>query len=867
MTPSSPPSSPLSACDPPTDSSLYVQPDIRRGRITLQYSDSSSTPRTVSIPALNLSESLSPGTHTLPLAEFTPWSLEDPQLYTLSMEDHSALSFGMREFSLKEKRFFFNNRPLYIKGLDCSTIRHTAPFSEPQYEAMSGFLGDVKSMGFNYIRIAVSALSTDILSIADTLGLLVEVVLADQHDIAVIPALRNHPSLVLWNALAIPDIDTEALTQSDPSRLYFYTDPATTTPRCIRPYRDDHENIELHTLAQRAPLDRFSRSYCEHLGSASSLSFVHSLEAGSMNPALDFATDTDAELQSRDLTRVASDTPALNEQIRALRNTSLIARIDALRANPAIAGYCVNILSSTSTMNLSDTVKEIASLHPVKGAQLPLRPLIHMQQHNLTPRQETPIRVHFLNETKLEGRAELSLQVMGPTNQVLWKKKRGVHLPKSGKLLWEGSIAASGSPGLHRFIVRVMQNMKRIAESTVEFYVYPEAKQWDGTLNLLDPQKHWAPVFAERVAHIEYTAPIHVIPPIASSIRAYPDNELAHIMGQVQEGAVALIFQPPQDWNDYARIIDTALTATPTPCNNAFPAHVHYAKMHPVFDALPARDIMGATYADLLPSSTFIEHSDEDICGTFCASPNGDDATVWGSDILVVPHGSGRLVFTTMPILENLGTNPAAGHLLLNLLKHFSRRSIPSKKGTIHINHASVEWMRKERQENTQHWALMGMFPHDPTKAKREVYPPEDLVDLEATYPGWYRAISWKPHYAVARENYAVDLDRALGLNAQHESSSEYGIAYAYAEIIGDTRGEMRMVPESSVPMEIYLNGALVYSPESEDERPKIYLKLAKNTLLLKFYKQPGALNFRLNFEEMTTPIRYRWGKAPNLSL
>ena len=217
-----------------------------------------------------------------------------------------------------------------------------------------------------------------------------------------------------------------------------------------------------------------------------------------------------------------------------------------------------------------------------------------------------------------------------------------------------------------------------------------------------------------------------------------------------------------------------------------------------------------------------------------------------------------------MPILEQLGRNPIADHLFTNLLKHFSRRSIPSKDATIQVHHASVEWLRHERQECTQNWALIGMFPHDPEASKPEVYPPEDGIDLTATYPGWYRAVNWKIHYPTSRNHYTIDLDDALGLDTQNEASSDYGIAYAYTEVIGDTRGEMRMIPECSVPIEIFLNGSLVYSSDSNENRPQVYLKLGKNTLLVKFRKQPGPFNFRLNFEEMTTPIRYRWWKPAN---
>jgi hypothetical protein len=74
-------------------------------------------------------------------------------------------------------------------------------------------------------------------------------------------------------------------------------------------------------------------------------------------------------------------------------------------------------------------------------------------------RQEVPVTVLLANEAKLEGFGEISLQLTGPTGQVLWKKKRGISkIPKHGKELWEGIIAASGSSGPHRFTVRLIKD-------------------------------------------------------------------------------------------------------------------------------------------------------------------------------------------------------------------------------------------------------------------------------------------------------------------------------------------------------------------------------------------------------------------------
>ena len=44
-------------------------------------------------------------------------------------------------------------------------------------------------------------------------------------------------------------------------------------------------------------------------------------------------------------------------------------------------------------------------------------------------------------------------------------------------------------------------------------------------------------------------------------------------------------------------------------------------------------------------------------------------------------------------------------------------------------------------------------------------------------------------------------------------------------------------------------------------EDPSVYLKLGKNTVLVKTYKTPGRFRFKLAFEPKTDPVQYRWWK------
>ncbi|MFP6582410.1 MAG: hypothetical protein VCD00_07610 [Candidatus Hydrogenedentota bacterium] len=840
--------SPTATQDSASPSPIYIQPDIRRNRISVRVNVDDSATVELKIPELNLSHEGQPGKNVIALEEYSAWSPSEVTLYTLECtisvaeqaSETISISFGMREFTVKENRFFFNNRPLYVKGFDC-----TGWSSE---ELSTDALDSLSSSGFNLIRVSPDATGEVLINHADTIGMLVEVEFGAASDLDAIATLRNHPSIVAWDLLSLDEVDLSKIHDDDPSRVIYHRDPKTNHACVLRPYHDDAQEVDFVALEHIGITNRTTSNYVSRMGNNDVLSYVRSLTIGHLALDGESATALDAEVASRELERIFANASELTAKTADLKRIALGEIIDSLRTNTRVAGYC---LSSGGSADVST----LEGLAPHQGQT---HVMVQLAQNNLIPRQETQVKVHFLNEDKLDGRADLSLQVVGPTNQVLWKKKRGVRLPKSGKLIWEGSIAASGSPGPHRFVVRVMQNMRRIAESSVDFFVYPKVAPWERAINLLDPRNQWKDACANLVSRIEFTAPIHIIPPISNTIRAYPDNELAQILGQVRAGSVALFFQPPSDWNEFVELIDPVLLATQRSSNQACPPTYHYAKLHPIFEELPSRCLMGATYNEITPATTFVEESDEDICGSV-SHPDLDGNSLWGSNVLVKRYGSGRIVFISLPIMENLGENPIADHLFINLLKHFVRRSVPSAEGTLSVHQSSVEWIRHQRQDFTHSWAVIGMFPYSPWASQVPVYPPQDAVDLNATYPGWYEAITWKSVYATAKQDYRIDLDAELGPRFSGSATEDYGIAYAYAEIVGDTRGQMRLVPKSTVPMEVYLNGSLVYSPESDEEDPTVYVKLGKNTLLVKLYKQPGPCTFQLDLEQLKEPIKYRW--------
>jgi len=271
------------------------------------------------------------------------------------------------------------------------------------------------------------------------------------------------------------------------------------------------------------------------------------------------------------------------------------------------------------------------------------------------------VAVIMANRERIEGRADLLLQVIGPTNQTLWKKQRNVRIPKDGKALWSGVVSASGSPGVHQLVVRLLAGRRTIAEGARAFYAFAPVERCDVPINVVDPQGPWREACLHLAQKGPARAPIHVVPPLANTIRAYPPAELAAVLAEVNAGAVALVFEPPDDWSDLAQQFDPAATATTTRAPSGGGLY-HYAKLHPVFEQLPARRLMDAPYADVLSGKGFAETSEEDICGSLdpAAASIEDGPSPWRTGILV--HRLGGSAFLPALRARRGAAGPTQAH-------------------------------------------------------------------------------------------------------------------------------------------------------------------------------------------------------------
>jgi len=843
--------------------------------------------------------------------------------------DRVDVRFGMREFTIKDNRFHLNNHPVFIKGVLLQPDYPRTLAAPDDVELARRELELAKQAGFNLVRMHIKTPPKISLDLADEIGLLVyeeppigwiqkspwmqqrcerevrEMILRD----------RNHASVVIWGMLnesgnagyvvkggaQLIKEDLCRLARSlDPSRVVIDDSGgvnATKEPaRFMRPYHDDLEPYDDLHIYQRAPVDLEIESYYRHSGDPQALAFLSEFGFGGMEDLASVLQEygegretlKDAKFLSamldaarqgfeeRGLDRIFGSFEQFAAATRELQCDAARYQIDALRSNPKFGGYCYTQLSDAGHEFCAGMLDRWRRPKPVfqtlKEVQKPVRPIIQIPRINLAPREEVPVTVLLANDERFEGRVDLSLQVVGPTNQVLWKKKRSINVSRSSREIWSGNVSASGAPGTHKFVVRLQQGFKVVAESTVEFQVFERPEPADVDIHVVDHGAHWAEKCLAFARRGTATAPVHVIPPLANTIRAYPEKELTAVLSEVKGGAVALFFSPPDDWNDLAEMIDPAITATAKDSVGAFLGIYHYAKLHPVFDGLPTRGLMRQAYRNTVPPKTFKETSDEDICGAYDTSPIAaghymmGETEWWGSDILVRRYGLGRLVFTHLRALEFLGRDPVADRLFVNMIKNFSRRSLPSPEPPPGDLKAG-EWLRRERTDNVRHWKILGMFPNWGNQGHAHAFPPEKEINLDGVYPGWYKAISWKSWFARLQDDYLVDLQAALSPVYEYYPRFDWGTAYAYAEFTTERRQNIHIRLGVQDSAKLWLNGNLIHESEAFPPLDTLdkhtidgFVRQGRNTLLVKVSKIPGQFRFSLHLESAERePLQVKW--------
>jgi hypothetical protein len=370
--------------------------------------------------------------------------------------------------------------------------------------------------------------------------------------------------------------------------------------------------------------------------------------------------------------------------------------VEAVRSNPNVRGYCVHALTGgdwvlgAGLLDLWRNPKE--SYYGTKEANAPRYLALRVMPRNIYAGQGAKITVTGINDLDaVTGKLEVRLVDASGKTVKSWKDK--VNLGSGISSLLKETLDASKLSGAYTAEVKLMGKDGVIAQNTFGFDVFAaeDLPAPSAEIAVLDSKNELKP-FLEKsgIAFTEFdentpkSMPVYVVDN-ESKTDALKSTFQA-LEAFVKNGGTAVYLRAlRRPGNEYwgAELPSDVVLPIKKDKIHALGLWVgvsHIVTDHPVFDGLPVNTMMGQEYENVWSPYVLSDMGNDLIVGsvsygfyagdkTHLQSYVGPEPAFYGMDMGVVPHGNGRYVLNTLRLVENLGKDPVADKILLNMIR------------------------------------------------------------------------------------------------------------------------------------------------------------------------------------------------------
>jgi len=729
------------------------------------------------IARINEQVELKPGSnkrsYTLQIPGAIHWSPKNPYLYRAdvsvacdgSVSDVWNARFGIREFTIRDKQFYLNGKPMYLKATFFEGL-YPVKLAYPDSREMAvREIRLAKEAGFNMIRPWRKPPPPMWLDLCDEMGVLTVGSLAIEcmdypAESARLPGWvenevresilrdRNRTCVVQWelfNELKRPVLKqmlhpmAMLARQLDPTRmildesggwaqganLYLPYESEPTKFNDVHHYPGPQINERVYDKLVMTGVK--SHEQMRAMGLKGGLpgrnvvpglmTYFSELGYGSLPDLVDcnrrfaqqgnpiapptvyhrrLADEHRQVLQESGFDRIYPDLKQFCLDQQQIHGTANKRMIEAVRCNPLVIGYCVHALTAgdwiigAGLLDLFRNPKTYA-YEATKAASQPRIVTIRMYPRNVYSRQGTSIEITGVNE--LEGiKGTLKVEILSDDKGAVFAEKLNVNMMSGITQLLEKKLDTRSLDGMYTVKAQVTSNdCTLITRNEYSFDVFAEEEPAAaGTLiAVLDPSNSLRPFLRKSgIAYEQFDSGTdHSLPVFVSRTEAKTQGQ-REIFGKLAEfvraGGTAVYLQGGGLKAPWAKPGD----ASPLlPVSVRMKAAVglwlcipHLVNDHPFFDGLPVNCMMGPVYENVWARHTLLGVKGETIVGAigFDFSPDfelskrhyyGPGDTWWGSDVAIVPLGSGRCILSQLRLVDNLGKDPVADKILFNMIE------------------------------------------------------------------------------------------------------------------------------------------------------------------------------------------------------
>jgi hypothetical protein len=869
----------------------FIRPDIYSGKIdvncTVANHASQDTSVTLGItataknhPAANVARMSKQATlangdsqidFSVPIPNAHLWSPDDPYLYELIIRvldsgkvvASNQFTFGMRDFTIRENRFFLNGKPILIKATIYQPHYPETLAYPPTPEMLDTDIRMIKAAHFNLLRLHIKPQLPRLLELADEQGLLLYeeppigwIQKSDQmrercrREVReLIERDRNHPSLVIWGALNEGAAEGEELKselagyahQLDPTRLVFDDSggvywsgenshvfiPGSTASRAVN---------DIHPYMLQ-PFSDTSFNYYRQIQEPHMLNYTS--EFGAMGGIEDLDAvithyDAGREWQDKDrleevyaifekgfqelgLDKAFGSFAAFARSSRDSQAQALTRMIDALRINPLTAGYDIchwNDSNFEFAFGLVDEWRNPKpSLAAATAANKPLHVVVSRPRFNLYAGDPFETELTIVNDERREGNGEVSLQLLSPDGKVVQHQERPVTLGARIEAIASVRLTAPAAEGDYQLQAILKLYGKSVDVTTHQVLLLNRTSLTASqipNLTVLDPTGQFEARIAKVVPGVAAYRPnaparsLYLVSPGPESLYDYPLAQLKHLVESARRGATVVFFELPMDSGD----VSETFRIFPFPFKVDFPEgfKLQWIRKHPMTASLPTNLVLDQRYADVLPAR-FLQLKPDEVVGGMLIGSFGDYRQRWLQSLTTSRVGNGHIILCQYRILENLGKDPLADRFFANLLSYAQSIShtptaVGSSSQTAFDQLISSD--RVKAQGDLQRWAVIGPFDNRSREGLNREHPPEKEFRFGSSYPGVTGTVNWKP----------VTVWNADGDNVTFGTRfDDWTVHYAYTQIYSPKDAETRLKLTCQEGCRLWLDGEeIVYS-------------------------------------------------------
>jgi len=397
--------------------------------------------------------------------------------------------------------------------------------------------------------------------------------------------------------------------------------------------------------------------------------------------------------------RDVSELCLATQELQAVGNK---LQIEALRLNPNMDGYCLHAFTGGGWVlgaGILDIWREPKKAYfTAQEVNRPIYLAVRVNPRNAYAGQKIKLKVTAVSEV-VKRDCGLIVEVKSPTGEQISRKNKELTLNRGIETIFELDLGTRELSGQYTLSARLQSDGTILSENTYPFLVFNErdlsAPAQEFTI--VDPGGLLKPFLVKKgVKFSEFTIgresdkPVFVCTGYAANAGIF--KRFVYIFNFAKRGGVVVLLKPPlerlvRNWDRTSGVI----SYTPSAQKNIlhltglFPFRLktrraignwvpvgHAVKQHPIFEGLAVNCFMGQDYQNVCAINTIIGLEGESIVSSiswnWIRNYLGPSDAWWGADLAVVPYGRGKIILSTLQIIENLGKDPVADKIFYNMV-------------------------------------------------------------------------------------------------------------------------------------------------------------------------------------------------------